>query len=99
MNELSSRQLFALGNGLSWPTFQARVAEIAGDDQGTVQGAVTSASSLASIVGLVLGGLLYPSLGSSLFLVAAALFALTAALTQVLFGRRGGSENGRGERI
>ena len=39
--------LFALGNGLSWPTFQARVAEVAGDAQGTIQGAATSASSLA----------------------------------------------------
>ena len=45
--------LFALGNGLSWPTFQARVAEVAGDAQGTIQGAATSASSLASISGLV----------------------------------------------
>ncbi len=47
---------FALGNGIAWPTFQARVAEIGGETQGVVQGGVTSASSLASIVGLVAGG-------------------------------------------
>ncbi len=28
--------LFALGNGLSWPTFQARVAGVAGEAQGTI---------------------------------------------------------------
>ena len=54
---------FAIGNGLSWPTFEARVAELGGTEQGVVQGEVTSASSLASIIGLVLGGVLYPTLG------------------------------------
>ena len=79
--------LFALGNGLSWPTFQARVAEVAGDAQGTIQGAATSASSLASISGLVVGGVLYPALQSGLFYVAAALFALVLVLTPVWFPR------------
>ena len=77
--------LFALGNGLSWPTFQARVAEVAGDAQGTIQGAATSASSLAAISGLVVGGVLYPTLGSGLFYVAAALFAVVLILTPVWF--------------
>ena len=76
---------FAIGNGLSWPTFQARVAEIAADDQGAVQGAVTSASSLASIVGLVAGGFIYPALGGSLFLVAAGLFGAVLLGTPVWF--------------
>jgi len=76
---------FAIGNGLSWPTFQARVAELAGDDQGAVQGAVTSASSLASILGLVIGGIFYPALGSSLFFVAAGLFAVVLVGTPVWF--------------
>jgi MFS transporter, DHA1 family, tetracycline resistance protein len=78
---------FALGNGLSWPTFQSRIAEVGGKEQGTVQGAVTSASSLASIAGLLLGGLLYPLLGGSLFFVAAALFAVVLVLTPVWFPR------------
>ena len=77
--------LFALGNGLSWPTFQARVAEVAGDAQGAIQGAATSASSLASISGLVAGGVLYPVLQSDLFYVAAALFAFVFLLTPVWF--------------
>jgi MFS family permease len=76
---------FALGNGLSWPTFQARVAEIAGDEQGVVQGAVTSASSLASVAGLVVGGTLYPALGGDLFVLAAGFFGVVLVLTPVWF--------------
>ena len=79
--------LFALGNGLSWPTFQARVAEVAGDAQGTIQGAATSASSLASISGLVVGGMLYPALQSGLFYVAAALFSVVLVMTPIWFPR------------
>jgi MFS family permease len=79
---------FAIGNGLSWPTFQARVAEIGGDEQGVVQGAVTSASSLASIAGLIVGALLYPALGGALFLVAAGLFAVVLIFTPAWFARR-----------
>ena len=79
--------LFALGNGLSWPTFQARVAEVAGDAQGAIQGAATSASSLASISGLIVGGALYPALQSGLFYVAGALFTVVLVLTPVWFPR------------
>ncbi len=77
--------LFALGNGLSWPTFQARVSEVAGDSQGTIQGAATSASSLAAISGLVVGGVLYPAMQGGLFYVAAALFAVVLVLTPIWF--------------
>lgn len=80
-----SAGLFAVGNGLSWPTFQARVADVAGDEQGAIQGAATSASSLASIAGLVVGGILYTSLESRLFYVAAALFTVVLVLTPVWF--------------
>lgn len=73
--------LFAIGNGLSWPTFQARVAEIAGDDQGAVQGLVTGAASLASIGGLIAGGFLYSSLEGGVFVLAAGLFVLLSVLT------------------
>lgn len=76
---------FAIGNGLSWPVFQARVSEISGDEQGAVQGAVTSASSLASIAGLLLGGLLYPTLGGNLFFIAAGLFVVVLLLTPLWF--------------
>jgi MFS family permease len=77
------------GNGLAWPTFQARVAEIAGDDdQGAVQGAASAAGSLASILGLVAGGLLYPTLGVGLLVAGAAIFTLVAIATPVWFRDR-----------
>jgi predicted MFS family arabinose efflux permease len=78
--------LFAVGNGLSWPTFQARVAEIGGEEQGAIQGVVTSAASAASVVGLIAGGMVYPALGGWVFVVAAALFAITGLLTPRWFG-------------
>ena len=77
--------LFALGNGIAWPTFQARVAEAAGEHQGAVQGLSTSSASLASIIGLVGGGALYPILKGNLFLVGAAMFTVVVLLTPVWF--------------
>lgn len=66
--------LFALGNGLMWPSVVSLVAKIAGDRlQGTVQGMAGSAGSLASIVGLVLGGVAFGALGAGTFVVSAVL--------------------------
>ena len=88
---------FALGNGLSWPTFQARVAEVGGEHQGTVQGAATSASSLAGIVGLLLGGFIYPALGATTFLLAAGLFVIVLLLTPLWFAPPGHVDRRRDE--
>ncbi|MEN0066481.1 MAG: MFS transporter [Myxococcota bacterium] len=77
---------FAVGNGLGWPTFQALVADRSPDEaQGAVQGAVTSAMSFASIVGLLVGGFLYPTLGTGLFVLCAVLFALMGVATPWLW--------------
>ncbi|TPV93198.1 MAG: MFS transporter [Myxococcales bacterium FL481] len=82
----SGAVLFAVGNGLAWPTFQARLADVAGEaDQGTVQGAATSAGSFASILGLVVGGMLYPWLDVWLFVAGAILFVLVALGTPAWF--------------
>lgn len=81
--------LFAVGNGLAWPTFQARLANaVRPEDQGAVQGAATSAGALASIFGLIVGGILYPWLGVWLFIAGAVLFMLVAAGTPAWFGGR-----------
>ena len=78
--------LFAFGNGLAWPTFQARTADAAPEDgQGAVQGASASAGALASILGLTGGGLAYPALGGRVFLLGAGLFALVLVATPALF--------------
>jgi MFS transporter, DHA1 family, tetracycline resistance protein len=64
--------LFAVGNGLMWPSVMSILSNRAGTIyQGTVQGVANSFASLASIIGLLLGGLLYNMLGVTTFLVSA----------------------------
>jgi DHA1 family tetracycline resistance protein-like MFS transporter len=64
--------LFAIGNGLMWPSYLSLLSKVAGTDrQGAVQGFAGSAGGLASIIGLISGGLLYAGIGSSTFLVTA----------------------------
>jgi MFS family permease len=69
--------LFALGNGIMWPSFLSVLSEIAGKKyQGAVQGYGGSAGSLASILGLVGGGFLYAQLQANVFLISVGLFVL-----------------------
>lgn len=66
--------LFALGNGLMWPSVVSLIARVAGDRlQGTVQGMAGSAGSLASTLGLVLGGVTLGAFGPVSFAVSAVL--------------------------
>jgi MFS transporter, DHA1 family, tetracycline resistance protein len=64
--------LFALGNGLMWPSFMSILSRRAGSKlQGAVQGLAGSFGALASIFGLIFGGFLYNSIGGSTFLISA----------------------------
>ncbi|HEX5904503.1 MAG TPA: MFS transporter [Candidatus Nitrosocosmicus sp.] len=64
--------LFALGNGLMWPSFMSILSKRAGTvHQGIIQGVGSSMGSLASIIGLVVGGILYNLMGSTTFLISA----------------------------
>ena len=64
--------LFAVGNGLMWPSFMSILSRYAGSKlQGSVQGIAGSFGGLASILGLVLGGFLYNSIGAATFLISA----------------------------
>jgi DHA1 family tetracycline resistance protein-like MFS transporter len=64
--------LFAVGNGLMWPSFMSILSRRAGSKlQGAVQGVAGSFGGLASIIGLILGGFLYNSIGSATFLISA----------------------------
>jgi MFS family permease len=64
--------LFAAGNGLMWPSVMSILSKQAGSiNQGAVQGVASSFSSLASIIGLIVGGLLYNSIGEITFLISA----------------------------
>ncbi|MGH9977885.1 MAG: MFS transporter, partial [Nitrososphaeraceae archaeon] len=62
--------LFAVGNGLMWPSMLSILSKRAGTaQQGAVQGIANSFESLASITGLTVGGLLYNTLGATTFLI------------------------------
>ena len=64
--------LFAVGNGLMWPSFMSILTKRAGYVyQGAIQGIASSFGSLASIIGLTIGGLLYNLIGGITFLVSA----------------------------
>jgi len=64
--------LFAVGNGLMWPSFMSILSKRAGTVlQGAVQGVAGSFGGLASIIGLIMGGLLYNLIGAATFLVSA----------------------------
>ncbi len=64
--------LFAVGNGLMWPSVVSILSKRAGSThQGAVQGIASSFASLASIIGLTAGGFLYNLLGNTTFLISA----------------------------
>jgi len=64
--------LFALGNGLMWPSFMSILSRRAGTThQGAVQGLAGSFGGVASIIGLTTGGFLYSLVGATTFLVSA----------------------------
>lgn len=67
-----SAVLFAIGNGLMWPSFLSFIAKTAGKRyQGVVQGFASSFGGVASIIGLITGGLLYASFNEQTFLLSA----------------------------
>ena len=60
--------LFAIGNGLMWPSVMSILSKRAGTvHQGAVQGVASSFGSLASIIGLIVGGLLYNLIEVTIF--------------------------------
>ncbi len=64
--------LFAIGNGVMWPSFMSILSKRAGTDlQGAVQGVAGSIGGVASIIGLIAGGVLYNLTGEATFLVSA----------------------------
>ena len=64
--------LFAIGNGIMWPSMVSMVSKVAADRfQGAIQGIAGSVGSLASIVGLVMGGVAYSAIGVGTFLICA----------------------------
>ena len=74
--------LFALGNGLMWPSFMSILSKRAGTVlQGAVQGVAGSVGGLASIIGLIAGGVLYNLIGGATFLISAAVIFLVFVMS------------------
>jgi len=73
--------LIAVGNGIMWPPVVALLSKASGDYQGSVMGLAGSISAAASILGLFLGGILYPIVGGWLFVVSAASIAVVVLLS------------------
>jgi DHA1 family tetracycline resistance protein-like MFS transporter len=82
--------LFAVGNGLMWPSFMSILSRRAGSKlQGAVQGVAGSFGGLASIVGLTIGGLLYNLFGGSTFLISAGVILAIFAMSFRLLKKKG----------
>jgi DHA1 family tetracycline resistance protein-like MFS transporter len=74
--------LFAIGNGLMWPSIMSILSKRAGTNyQGVVQGVASSFASLASIIGLTTGGVLYNLIGGTTFLVSAGVIFIVFILS------------------
>ena len=79
--------LFALGNGIMWPSFLAIVSNVGdGPYQGTIQGFASSAGSLASIIGLISGAFIYKYTGVNTFLLATGFMVVIAIASIKLKG-------------
>jgi MFS transporter, DHA1 family, tetracycline resistance protein len=81
--------LFAVGNGLMWPSFMSILSRRAGTKlQGAVQGVAGSFGGLASIVGLSLGGFLYNSIGGATFLISAGVILVVFVMSFLLLKKK-----------
>ena len=77
--------LMALGNGLMWPSALSVLSKAAGDTyQGAVQGLAGSLGAIASIAGLVAGGILFATLGPTIFWASAGVILLVVAVASFL---------------
>lgn len=67
----------SLGNGLMWPSFLSVLSKTGTQNlQGAIQGYGNSMGSFASIFGLVLGGVLFESIQTSMFIIGSVIFFL-----------------------
>lgn len=74
--------LFALGNGLMWPSYLTVLSSVGGPEhRGAIQGHAASMGSAASIAGLVFGGALYEWLGAATFFVPSVVLVVAGLLS------------------
>ena len=71
--------IFALGNGIMWPSFLSLISKVVDDKyQGAFQGFASSSGSVASIVGLITGGVIYGFMGQEIFFIPGVIMFLIA---------------------
>lgn len=84
----SGTAFLAIGNGLMWPSLVSILSRVAGKEfQGTVQGIAGSCGAVASVLGLLVAGILYNSLGNLLFVFSAATIFLTFVVSLRLLSK------------
>ncbi len=77
--------IFSIGNGIMWPSFLALLSSTGSkQNQGAIQGYGNSMGSIASMLGLVLGGMLFESISTLVFVIAAMVFLV---ITLLMAGR------------
>lgn len=81
--------LLSVGNGLMWPSFMSLLANTGSKQmQGTIQGYGNSMGSFASMLGLILGGILFEAIATTVFIIGAVIFiVITMLVTINLLGR------------
>ena len=81
--------VFSIGNGIMWPSFMALLSKAGTrQNQGAIQGYGNSMGSMASMFGLVLGGMLFESLTTKVFMIGASIFLLITLLMAASFLKR-----------
>jgi len=79
----------SIGNGLMWPSFMALLARTGNPHiQGAIQGYGNSMGSIASMLGLIIGGVLFETMGTVVFMLAASIFMVIALLMCIHFLQR-----------
>ena len=81
--------IFSIGNGMMWPSFLALLSSTGTkQNQGAIQGYGNSMGSIASMLGLILGGMLFESISTTVFVIGALVFLVITLLMAGRFLRR-----------
>ncbi|MEM1260520.1 MAG: MFS transporter [Bacteroidota bacterium] len=81
--------IFSVGNGIMWPSFLALLSSTGTKrNQGAIQGYGNSMGSVASMLGLVVGGMLFESISTMVFVLGALVFLVITLLMAGRFFQR-----------
>ncbi|MEK6153429.1 MFS transporter [Flavobacteriaceae bacterium 3-367] len=81
--------LLSIGNGLMWPSFLALLARTGSPQmQGAIQGYGNSMGSFASMLGLILGGILFETIATTVFFIGGIIFLVITLLMGINFLQR-----------